>query len=293
MTATAGTAWTAAAAVRHHYDVGNAFFRLWLDPGLTYSCAMPAGPDDTLAAAQARKIAHHLDAIDAGHCARVLDVGCGWGGVLDAALERRAGEAVGLTLAREQASHVRATARPGVTVRVEDWTEHEPDAGGYDGIVSVGALEHFARPEDDDASRVERYRHFFTRCRDWLRPGGVLSLQTIAYGTMRRADASAFIQQEIFPAADLPSLVDLATAADGILEVRSLRNDRLDYAWTCERWAANLRANRAEAIALVGPETTARYERYLRLSALGFRMGQIGLLRLVLAPTGSAWTGRR
>ncbi|WP_018331321.1 SAM-dependent methyltransferase [Actinomycetospora chiangmaiensis] len=279
-----------AAAVRHHYDVGNDFYRLWLDPGLTYSCALPEGPDDGLAAAQARKVALHLDAV--GPCPRLLDVGCGWGGMLDAAVRRGTTTAVGLTLAQEQAAHVRATARPGVEVRVEDWTDHVPDAP-YDGIVSVGALEHFARPEDDDGRRVGRYRDFLARCRDWLAPGGVLSLQTIAYGSMDRADASAFIQQEIFPAADLPSLLDLAAAADGLMEIRRLRDDPLDYAWTCERWAANLRARRAEAVALVGEEVTARYERYLRQSALGFRMGRIGLLRLVLAPRGRAWTGTR
>lgn len=288
----AAPAWTAAAAVQHHYDVGNDFYALWLDPDLTYSCASPAGRNDTLEAAQRRKIDRHLDAIDAGRCHRILDVGCGWGAVLDAAVARGVGDAVGLTLAQEQAAHVRTRARPGVTARVEDWTDHVPDAP-YDGIVSIGALEHFARPEDDDAERVARYRDFFSRARDWLVPGGLLSLQTIAYGTMRRAEASSFIQQEIFPAADLPSLADLVAAADGVLEIRSFTNDRLDYAWTCERWAARLRARRDEAVALVGEEVTARYERYLRLSALGFRMGRIGLLRLVLAPVGAAWTGRR
>jgi cyclopropane-fatty-acyl-phospholipid synthase len=277
---------SAAAAVRHHYDVGNDFYRLWLDPGLTYSCALPEGPDDGLAAAQARKVALHLDAV--GPCRRLLDVGCGWGGVLDAALARGTRTAVGLTLAEEQAAHVRTTGRPGVEVRVENWTDHEPDAP-YDGIVSVGALEHFARPEDDDERRVGRYRDFLARCRDWLVPGGVLSLQTIAYGSMDRSEASAFIQQEIFPAADLPSLVDLARAADGLMEIRTLRDDRAHYAWTCERWLANLRAHRDEAVALVGEEVTARYERYLLQSALGFRMGRIGLLRLVLAPRRRAW----
>lgn len=292
MSVVAEPGWGAAAAVRHHYDVGNAFFALWLDPGLTYSCASPAGPDDTLAAAQQRKIDRHLDAIDAGACRRVLDVGCGWGAALDGAVARGAGAAVGLTLAREQAAHIRATAGPGVAVRVEDWTDHDPRER-YDGIVAIGAFEHFARPEDDDARRVARYRDFFARCRDWLHPGGVLSLQTIAYGTMARAEASPFIQQEIFPAADLPSMTDLAVASEGILEIRSLTNDRLDYAWTCERWAANLRSRRDEAVALVGAEVTTRYERYLRLSALGFRMGRIGLLRAVLAPVGPAWTGHR
>ncbi|MBX4420817.1 class I SAM-dependent methyltransferase, partial [Mycobacterium tuberculosis] len=88
--------------------------------------------------------------------------------------------------------------------------------------------------------------------------------------------------REVFPDADLPTLAELTAAAEGLFEVRTLRNDRLDYAWTCEQWARRLRARRAEALALVGPEVTERYERYLKLSALGFRMGKIGLLRIVL-----------
>lgn len=285
---TAPSDWTSAAAVQHHYDIGNDFYRLWLDRGMTYSCACPAGAEDTLEAAQQRKIDRHLDAVSAQRCRRLLDVGCGWGAVLCDAVARGAGEAVGLTLAYEQAAHVEALAVPGVSVRVENWTDHVP-TGLYDGIVSVGAFEHFARPEDDDAGRIGRYREFFTRCRDWLAPGGVLSLQTIAYGMMDRAKASTFIQQEIFPAADLPSLTDIATAAEGVLEIRTLTNDRLDYAWTLEQWAANLRAHRAEAVELVGEEVAGRYERYLRLFALGFRMGRTGLLRLVLAPVDSPW----
>lgn len=279
----------AAAAVRHHYDVGNDFYALWLDGSRTYSCAIPAGAD-TLEAAQDRKVRHHLDAALATDATSLLDVGCGWGEVLRAATgERGVARAIGLTLSDEQAAHARAG---GLDVRVEDWRDHDPTAR-YDGIVSVGAFEHFAHPDDTDSARTALYRDFFTRCRDWLTPGGALSLQTIAYGNMVRSEASSFIQQEIFPAAELPTLAAITAAAEGVLEVRSLRNDRLDYAWTCEQWARRLRARREEAVALVGRDVVARYERYLRLSALGFRMGKIGLLRLVLRPYGGRFGGSR
>jgi len=278
----------AAAAVRHHYDVGNDFYRLWLDGSRTYSCAMPEGADDTLEAAQERKLRFHLDAVRAGQVNCVLDIGCGWGSVLERLASAGVPRAVGLTLSDEQAAFVRSRDLPGVEVRTEDWWHHEPDAP-YGGIVSIGAFEHFARPDDPPADKVRRYREFFTRCRAWSSDDAVLSLQTIAYGDMSRADASTFMQQEIFPQADLPTLAEIAAAAEGVYEVRSVRNDRLDYAWTCEQWARRLRARREDAVALVGTAVVARYERYLRLSALGFRMGKLGLLRIVAHPL----TGRR
>ena len=275
----------AAAAVRHHYDVGNDFYALWLDRSLTYSCAMPDGPDDTLEAAQKRKVEFHLDAIGAAR--HVLDIGCGWGSVLRE-LSHRATRAVGLTLSDEQAAFVEAQRLPGTEVRTEHWLHHEPDAP-YDGIISIGAFEHFAGPGED---KVAVYRDFFIRCRDWSREDGTLSLQTIAYANMSRETASEFMRQDIFPDADLPTLAEITAAADGIFEVISVHNGRFDYAWTCEQWAHRLRSRRAEAVGVAGPEVVARYERYLKLSALGFRMGKICLLRLVLRPYRARFFGR-
>ncbi|MDO3648406.1 SAM-dependent methyltransferase [Nocardia mangyaensis] len=278
----------AAAAIRHHYDAGNEFYQLWLDSSLTYSCALRENPDDTLELAQDRKLRHHLDAIGAERADAVLDIGCGWGAILQRLSELGVAESVGLTLSPEQAAYVRSRDHPGVEVRTENWLHYEPSTR-FDGIISIGAFEHFARPDDSTAEKIRVYREFFTRCRDWLTGDGVLSLQTIVYANMDRDQASTFMQQEIFPDADLPTLAEITAAAEGVFEVRSISNGRLDYAWTCQQWARRLRAHRAEATELVGAEVLARYERYLKLSALGFRMGKIGLLRLVLAPYDSGF----
>ncbi|MEB3370992.1 cyclopropane-fatty-acyl-phospholipid synthase family protein [Saccharopolyspora mangrovi] len=273
----------ASAAIRHHYDVGNDFYRLWLDESLTYSCALRRTPQDTLESAQQHKLRYHLDAIGADEADRVLDIGCGWGSTLRMCAERGVREAVGLTLSDEQADHIHGMGLSGVDVRTENWTRYEP-ASRFDGIISIGAFEHFARPDESPDEKIAQYRDFFTRCRAWLNDTGTLSLQTIAYANMSREQASTFIQESIFPDADLPTLTEIAAAADGIFEVQSVVNGRLDYAWTCEQWAHRLRQHREEAASLVGPEITARYERYLKQSAMGFRMGKIGLLRLVLRP---------
>ncbi len=281
-----------ASAIQYHYDVGREFYRLWLDETLTYSCALwdDADPNDTLLSAQYRKIDHHLDASRAERARAVLDVGCGWGGLI-----RRLGErnrelerVVGLTLSEDQAAYVRGMDLPNVDIRLESWTEHVPSAP-YDAIVSVGALEHFAKPEDSVPEKIATYREFFEKCRSWLTPEGRMSLQAISYGSMNREEASAFINNEIFPASDLPRLAELAAAADGVFEVSRVRDDRLHYARTFQAWANNLRLHRAEATALVGDEVVKRYERYLKQSSIGFFMGKIGLLRLTLRPIVAGW----
>lgn len=281
-----------ASAVQYHYDVGREFYRLWLDETLTYSCALwdEANPDESLHTAQLRKIDHHLGQARTERAKAVLDVGCGWGGLIRRLTERYQPEhVVGLTLSEDQAAYVRGMSIPNVEIRLESWTRHEP-LRPYESIVSVGALEHFTKPEDSVAEKIATYREFFEKCRSWLTPDGRMSLQTISYGSMNAEEASAFINNEIFPASELPRLSELAAAADGIFEISLVRNDRLHYARTFAAWAANLRAHRAEAIALVGEEVTKRYERYLKQSSIGFYMGKIGLLRLSLRPIVAGWS---
>lgn len=281
-----------AEAVQYHYDVGREFYRLFLDETMTYSCALwdtNEGVRDSLQAAQERKIDFHLERSRAANGRSLLDIGCGWGGLVARAAALPAMErVVGLTLSRDQASHVQDMHSPGVDVRLESWVDHAPQAP-YDAIVSVGAFEHFAAPEDSVAEKIATYRDFFERCRTWLTPRGRMSLQTIAYGNMRREEASAFINNEIFPAADLPTLEEIVCAASGVLEITELHNHRLHYARTLEHWAANLRRRRSEAVELVGEETTARYQRYLTQSAAGFYAGKIHLLRLCLRPASDRW----
>jgi cyclopropane-fatty-acyl-phospholipid synthase len=292
-TVPAARADAAAAAIRYHYDVGNEFYQLWLDRSLTYSCALPNGPGDTLEAAQQRKLRYHADAVGAGGRLShgVLDIGCGWGSLLRQLSEGgRVRRAVGLTLSTQQADFVRSRRYPGVEVRTDSWVSYRPDQS-FDGIVTVGAFEHFARPDDDRATKVRLYREFFERCRGWLTADGVLSLQTIAYANMSSGDASPFMQREVFPDADLPTLAEVAAAAERVFEIVTVRNDRLDYAWTCEQWARRLRANREAAVRVAGPETVQRYEKYLKLSALGFLMGKLCLLRVVLRPYRSGYFG--
>ncbi|MDQ4147111.1 MAG: cyclopropane-fatty-acyl-phospholipid synthase family protein [Pseudomonadota bacterium] len=279
-------------AIRHHYDISNPFYSLWLDPTLTYSAAMWE-KEDTLESAQTRKIEFHIDQARAHGARRVLDVGCGWGSVLRRLVEAHGvDKAVGLTLSSAQAEWISSMNLPNVEVLVESWSDYRP-AELFDAIISIGAFEHFARLEFSDAQKVEAYRTFFASCRDWLRPNGRLSLQTIAYGNIRQREdvkklpAAQFLASEIFPESDPPRLADIAVATEGIFEIEAIRNDRKDYVRTCREWLKRLKKNRQEAIHLVGEDVFSRYERCLRLSTIGFDTGNLALLRITLHRIGS------
>jgi cyclopropane-fatty-acyl-phospholipid synthase len=276
-------------AIRHHYDVGNDFYRLWLDESLTYSCALwnEGDSDRMLEAAQLRKYDYHVNAAQAVNAGRVLDVGCGWGALLRRLVESHGvGQATGLTLSETQAAWLTAHPHPRIDVRQESWLDHTP-AAPYDAIISIGAFEHFARAGWTESERLAAYRAFFTRCRSWLKPGGRMSLQTITMGNvdperLLQRPNMQFILTDIFPESMLPTLADIVAASDGLFELISLRNDRLDYYRTCRVWYKRLSACREEAVALVGEATVERYLRYLKVSTFGFGEGYIGLLRMTL-----------
>jgi cyclopropane-fatty-acyl-phospholipid synthase len=272
------------AAIRHHYDVGNEFWQVWLDPTMSYSCAMWEDPDDDLERAQRRKLDYHTEQAHAAGAARVLDIGCGWGAQLRHLVGSHGVQhGVGLTLSDAQAEYLRQHTPSNVEVLVRSWSDYEPTEP-FDAIISVGAFEHFARQGLSTDEQIEAYRRFFRSCRDWLHPGGRLSLQTIAYGDIPRDRPlrDRFIVDEIFPESELPRLADIARAAEMELEIERVRNDRGDYVKTLRAWLKILRERREDAVAASSEELVARYERYLRMFAYSMELGAFTLLRLTM-----------
>jgi cyclopropane-fatty-acyl-phospholipid synthase len=274
------------AAIQAHYDAGDAFFALFLDPTRTYSCALFEHGDDSLDAAQIAKIDWHLTHAGVREGARLLDIGCGWGGLMERAVwTHGAARATGLTLSAAQAAHVAALGHARIAAELCDWADHAPPAP-YDAITSVGAFEHFAAAGLPRAMRVDAYRRFFARCAALLGEGGRLSIQTITYPeAFDRAgydatDYGAFVRERIFPLSDLPTLSEILEAADAHFEPVVIRNDRRDYARTARIWRTRLRARRDEAVQLVGARRVDDLDRYFRTSAGAFDIGTLLLLRL-------------
>lgn len=269
-----------AQAIQHHYDVGNPFYALWLDSDMTYSSALWLRDDESLESAQRNKQDWHLDRAGIAGLKRLLDVGCGWGGLMRRALERNPDcQCTGLTLSQEQVDFNAARGPVGLQARLESWADHVPDQP-YDGIVSIGAFEHFARLNQSVPDKIEGYRQFFRFCHRNLVPGGGLSLQTISYESADRSDFSPFFANEIFPESDLPHLSEIAASCRQLFEVVELRNDRHHYAKTLRLWARNLKQNKERAIALVGESTYLRYEKYLALMVVAFHTGTMNLTRI-------------
>jgi cyclopropane-fatty-acyl-phospholipid synthase len=274
-------------AIRFHYDVGNEFYRLWLDPSMTYTCALFADgeegeEEDKLHQAQVRKMDYHVALAQAAGCQNVLDIGCGWGGMLRRFVcQHGVAHAIGLTLSEAQAAWIASKPDARIELRVENWMDHQPRQP-YDAIVSIEAMEAFARPGLSAEEKIAVYAALFERCHAWLRPRGRMSLQVIAYGNSGPEDLDPFIAEQIFPESDLPRLAEIASAIERRFEVTSIVNDRKQYVRTLRAWLRSLRRRRAEAVRLVGEDTVRRYEEYLDISIVVFASGSCDLYRIGL-----------
>jgi cyclopropane-fatty-acyl-phospholipid synthase len=277
-------------AVESHYDIDNEFYALWLGPTMLYTSGWwePGdNPDDRSGPAH-RKMDRFAELVLPGPGARVLDVGCGWGSVLNRLVEHHdVAVATGLTLSTAQCEWARTNAVEGVEVLLEGWEEHKP-ADSYDAIVSFGAFEHFARDGSDRAKRVRRYQSFFESCYGWLRTGGRLGLETIVYedapdtaSPLGRGPLGDAVLS-VYPESTCPHLAEVLLGFEPWFELRVLRTDATDFALTCRQWSRALRARWPNAVAAVGEETAAKFRQYLAASEIQFRLRAITNARLVL-----------
>jgi cyclopropane-fatty-acyl-phospholipid synthase len=270
-----------AAAISHHYDVSNAFYRLVLGPSMTYSCAAFRTPDDSLEQAQANKYELICRKLGLAPGMRLLDVGCGWGGMAMHAAEHHGVRAVGVTISGRQAEL--AEKRVGeaglsdqVEIRLQDYRDITD--GPYDAISSIGMFEHVGKA---------RLAEYFERLRGLLRPQGRL----LNHGISRRAGERpqlprrSFANRYVFPDGELHEVGSVITTMQAAgFEVRHEESLREHYGLTLRRWVANLEANWDAAV----EETTEGRARVWRLymagAAVNFERGGNQLHQVLAVP---------
>jgi len=274
------------ASVRHHYDVGNEFYRLFLDEQMVYSCAYWAEGADRLEQAQAAKMELICRKLGLGAGQRLLDVGCGWGALIAHATRFHGALATGISLSDRQLEVARERMKsvlpPNTTpdLRHQDYRQLPLDQR-WDAIASVGMMEHVGR------ENLDRYFEALVR---HLVPGGLILNHAIAEtGDGRKTipwlqrTHGGFIRQEIFPDSDLPPIDLVVAAAERTgLEVLDVETMRPHYVRTLLEWLGRLERRFPEAVQLVGKRRARAWRLYLASSAITFRSGRITIAQALL-----------
>ena len=259
-----------ARAVRHHYDVSNEFFELFLGETMVYSCAIFSRGAKTLKEAQEEKLETVARKLELKQGDRVLDVGCGWGGFPLWAATRHGASVVGITLSPPQAEKARQRAEEAgvadrVEIRVMDYRDIAGTGERFDAIASIGMVEHVG------AAQIEVYAKTLAGA---LEPGGRLLNHGIPRLRHTDAEAGAFSERYVFPdAAPLHLSRNLLALERAGFVIHHVEDFAPDYAETLRHWARNLDDNLDEAIRLAGPERVRVWRLYLRAARNGFVSG--------------------
>lgn len=258
-----------------HYDLGNDLFTAFLDPYMQYSCAYFQDEDD-LDRAQERKMRLTCDKLRLRPGERLLDIGCGWGGLVRFAAERYGCDAVGATISKEQAAFAKELCR-GLPVEIVECDYRELQ-GRFDKIVSVGMFEHVG---------PKNYPAFMGKVRSLLHDDGVFLLHTIG-DNRSTAWCDPWIAKYIFPNGSLPGLSQVAKAAEDVFVLEDLHNLGPHYDRTLMAWLERFRAAWPTLAARYGETFRRMWEYYLSSCAGAFRARDIQLWQLVFTPPGAS-----
>jgi len=268
-----------AQAISYHYNVSNEFYQLWLDKQMVYSCAYFHSKEEDLDSAQWRKLDYICRKLRLKPGTRLLDIGCGWGGLIMHAAGNYGVNALGITLSQNQADLANERIRTAglsdrCAVRVLDYRdvdEHEP----FDTLVSVGMFEHVGE------SQLGTY---FQKALRLLKPGGVFLNHGITESAQRPPkQGPSFIDKYVFPDGELlPITTSLRVAEEAGFEIRDLENLREHYVLTLRHWVERLTNHRKRAIEMTSEVTYRIWQLYMAGSAYGFETGEMSLHQALL-----------
>lgn len=270
-------------AVTYHYDVSNDFYSLWLDRRMVYSCAYFASTDENLDSAQERKLDYICRKLRLQPGQHLLDIGCGWGGLVIYAAQHYGVDVTGITLSQPQADLANARiAEAGLTDRcrvlVRDYREmNDPD--GYDALVSVGMFEHVG------AKLLPAY---FSQAWKLLKPGGVFLNHGIANRILEGTrKGRSFSDAYVFPDGELtPISTTLRAAEEAGFEVRDVESLREHYMLTLRQWVRRLEAQHKQALRFVDEATYRVWRLFMSGSAYGFKVGRLNVYQTLLIRPG-------
>jgi cyclopropane-fatty-acyl-phospholipid synthase len=268
-------------AVRHHYDVSNEFYALWLDPRMVYSCAYFRDESDSLEAAQLQKLDHICRKLRLAPGERMLDIGCGWGALVMRAAEKYGVDATGITLSENQHrlanERIRAAGlQDRCRVLLQDYRDHEGE-GIYDKVASVGMFEHVG---------IENLPVYFGVVKRLLRERGLFMNHGITTSDTESRSvgmgAGEFIGRYVFPKGELPHLhLVVREMSDQDFEVHDVECLRSHYAKTLGMWSANFERRLPEAVAAAGDRTTRIWRLYLAGCAHAFEERWISIYQIL------------
>ncbi|HVO80816.1 MAG TPA: cyclopropane-fatty-acyl-phospholipid synthase family protein [Terriglobales bacterium] len=273
-------------AISYHYDLPPDFYALWLDRRMLYSSAYFASPDDDLDAAQERKLEFICRKLRLRPGESLLDIGCGWGGLVMYAAERFGVQAHGITLSVPQAEMARQRIQAAGLqdrCRVEVCDYRDLQGTRYDKIVSVGMVEHVGEAQLPE---------YFGRTRDLLQPQGVFLNHGIAASATIRRPGRSFSERYVFPDSELvPIHTTLRAAEDSGFEMRDVESLREHYALTLHHWLRRLEAHAAEARHITNDATYRTWRLYMAGAGYGFRTGRFNLYQTLLVKPESGKSG--
>jgi cyclopropane-fatty-acyl-phospholipid synthase len=270
-------------AVRHHYDVGDEFFGLWLDARRVYSCAYFRRAEDTLDLAQEQKLDHICRKLALKPGERFLDIGCGWGALVMWAAERYGVRATGITLSENQYAYARSKIEQAglgdrCEVRLLDYRD-VPENAPYDKIASVGMFEHVGR---------KNLPLYFGKIQRLLAPGGLVLNHGITLNAVGSeelgSDIGSFIDEYVFPGGELTHISHvIEEMSEQSLEPWDVESLRPHYARTLWQWVERLEGQRERAIALAGERIYRIWRIYMAGSAHAFERGWMSVYQVLAA----------